>query len=140
MPNSVESQAWLPSSQACWVGLLVGVPVGVEDVGSSVGAKVVGMLVGDVVIGDLLGELVGELVGWAVGDIVGGNDVKISTFPQPLNRQSQDELMPHTSRAPIAEVAPYALMTHGKLSEQCKVAPRHVPSKQCRLQPNPSAQ
>ena len=38
MPNSVESQPWVPSSQACRVGLSVGAAVGAEVVGASVGA------------------------------------------------------------------------------------------------------
>ena len=83
-PNSVESQPWVPSSQACRVGLWVGVALGAEVVGALVGAMLVGMPVGagvgsDPVVGASEGITVGsdevgpDVVGPGVGsDVVGG--------------------------------------------------------------------
>ena len=71
MPNSVESQPWLPSSQAWRVGEVVGggtegrrvrlAPAGKEvgsQVASAVGVELVGGAVGSAVGGEAVGDLV----------------------------------------------------------------------------------
>jgi hypothetical protein len=66
IPYSVESQSWVPSLQACRVGIAVGAGVG-AGVGPRVGAGV-GYRVGAKVVGS---EVVGAKVGARVGDGVG---------------------------------------------------------------------